>query len=102
MFTLPSPVQLSVLLAEPLPVSAVLLGEQPAGRLLGGAPQLQLPVRAQPLSAAATLLRRGGFRLRRLCAGQPDPLWELQSGLRSDSGRLQTHGGRLYGELPGL
>lgn len=94
--------QLSVLLAEPVPVSAVLLGEQPAGWVLWGAPQLHLPVRTQPLSAAAALLCWGRARLHGVRARQPDPLRELQSRLRSDTGDLQTHGGGLHWELPGI
>lgn len=85
--------QLPGLLAEPLAVSAVLLGEQPAGGVLRGAAQLQLPVRTQPLSAAPALLCWGGARLRRLRARQPDPLRELQPRLRSHTGAVQTHGG---------
>lgn len=100
--SLDPPVQDPVLLAEPLPVSPVLLGEQPAWWILRGAPQLQLPIRTQPLSVAAALLCGGRIGLCRVCAGQPHPLWELQSGFCPHTGRLQAHGGWLHGELPGI
>lgn len=97
-----SPLQASVLLVGSFPVPPVLLGEQPARGILRGAPQLQLPIRAQPLSAASPLLRRGRLVLCNVRRRQPHQMRELQHRLRADAGGLQTHGGGLYGELPWL
>lgn len=100
--SLDPPVQDPVLLAEPLPVSPVLLRQQPAWWIFRGAPQLQLPIRTQPLSVAAALLCGGRISLCRVRVGQPHPLWELQSGFCPHTGGLQAHGGWLHGELPGI
>lgn len=80
--------QVSVLLAESFAVSPVLFREQPAGRVLRGAPQLQLSIPTHPLPAPSALRRRRRIRLRRVRSGQPHPMRGLQPRLRPRTGRL--------------